>query len=277
MNALRASYLALAILAVASIVAFIVLPLGQEGWRSFTLNLGTEVVGILLTVLLIDRVIRRRDKQERERYRSVALQQLRLPLNNHLLLLFNIYKASVEEKPDREISRVEDLFGDDYVEQTAHLDLTSSGPIYPPMQWFQYLHMEMQQFKDELGHVVDKYAVHLDPETIDLAEQLSNSTLLTVITRGVPLANWVTNGQVQRPFGLLVGPSSAVPEMIREHTDPFSRLVEIYNREALHNRKILVQDHMWRNDVCPLIGSARVSLPSAATDDNSDEAGTHST
>jgi hypothetical protein len=32
--------------------------LALEGWRGFTLNLATEIVGILLTVGLIDAVIR---------------------------------------------------------------------------------------------------------------------------------------------------------------------------------------------------------------------------
>jgi hypothetical protein len=75
-GSLRMSYLLLALVAVACAAFYIFLPLVLEGWRSFSLNMMTEVVGILLTVALIDAVIRRRQEKERMRYRSIALQQL---------------------------------------------------------------------------------------------------------------------------------------------------------------------------------------------------------
>ena len=145
-----------------------------EGWRGFTLNLASEVVGILITVLFIDAVIQRREEREQRRYRSVSLQQLRLPLKQHLLLLFDIYKASVEQKPDREISRVEDLFSDDYQTQLTRFDFASEGPMVligvggdQKVPWFDYLRQEVGKFKDDLNRILDKYAFYLDPDTLN--------------------------------------------------------------------------------------------------------------
>jgi len=102
------SRIVLAFLALACFGAYIVLPMALEGWRAFSLNLGTEITGILLTVWLIDAVIRGKEARDQERYRRIALQQLYVPLIRHLRLLSDMYKASMERKPDREISSLQD-------------------------------------------------------------------------------------------------------------------------------------------------------------------------
>jgi hypothetical protein len=125
------SYLVLVAVGVVSGIFYYALPPALEGWRGFALNLASEVVGILITVLFIDAVLQRREEREQRRYRSVTLQQLRLPLKQHLLLLFAIYKASVEQKPEREISRVEDLFSDDYRTQLTRFLFCERGAYGP--------------------------------------------------------------------------------------------------------------------------------------------------
>lgn len=51
------------------------------------------------------------------------------------MLLFNLYKASVERKPEKEIANVRDVFGADYFEQIGYLDFRKPGPVSPPMTW----------------------------------------------------------------------------------------------------------------------------------------------
>lgn len=254
MKILRVSYSLLVFFLVVSVIAYLLIPPDSEGWRSFTLNLLTEIVGILLTILLIDAVIRRRETREQKRYRSVTLQQMRIPLIQHLHLLFNMYKASVEEKPTKDVANVADLFTDDYLKEIQYLDLGSPGPVHPPMQWFEYMNLEINRMHDALGRVVDKYAMYLDPDTLDVAEQLINS----------PLVNTV--GHFRTMYGLQCTPagqdSPFVPlfglnEVVHDHVHAFSKLVEIYNEEVSGDRKIAIEDPMWLNNAHPLIGSGR--------------------
>jgi amino acid permease len=123
MSTLRWSYLVLAVVGVGCFSAFAFLPNLLEGWRAFLLNVGTEVLGIWLVIALIDTIIRRREDQQRKRYRSIALRQLWRPLKRYLTVLFNIYKASADGKPDRNISTVKDLFDGDYMEQLKRFDI----------------------------------------------------------------------------------------------------------------------------------------------------------
>jgi hypothetical protein len=189
------SCVVLAILGAACLAAAFLLPPAMAGLRGFALNLGTEILGILLTVLLIDAVIRRKEERERAWYRRIALQQLRIPLTKHLQLLSDMYKASVERKPDREISSLGDLFSEDYFEQITYFNAMGPSPSAPPadrsslasgnmplpIPWYQYLSTQVKQFKEDVERVVDKYAMHLDPETLDLLEQLAKSPFVFTV------------------------------------------------------------------------------------------------
>jgi hypothetical protein len=230
--------------------------------RGFALNLGTEILGILLTVLLIDAVIRRKEERERAWYRRIALQQLRIPLTKHLQLLSDMYKASVERKPDREISSLGDLFSEDYFEQITYFNAmgpsgTSSGVYQPPIRWFQYLKYESEKFREDLERIVDKYAMHLDPDTLDLVEQLANSAFINDGRFHLPMV--VTSLQSsghQGPYNHFMAEDHT--HTVRDHTRVFTKVVGVYNKEAPDDRKVLVRDkRIWADNVAPAVGSSR--------------------
>jgi hypothetical protein len=260
-------YLVLFVALVVSVIFYLALPLTLGGPRDFTLNLATEIVGILLTVGLIDAVIRRREAREQRRYKSVALQQLFSPLRDHLRLLFDIYKASVQKKPDKEISRVEDLFSDDYFEQLKRFDLAGPAPVTLPILWFEYIDIERKKFQNELHRILATYGTHLNHETIATMEILANSWFLHyAATMPAPVPGIPGSGarefRKKRPgqaYNLLQ--TTMVLDKIREHTEAFSRLLATYNMEVPSSHKITTRDFIWKNNVEPLIGSARVPDP----------------
>jgi hypothetical protein len=265
------SFIALALLAMVFFAVYVIFSaVLSEGWRALFLNLGTEIVGILLTVVLIDSVVRRMEAFNQEQYRRIALQQLRIPLTNHLQLLSDMYKASVERKPDREISSLGDLFSEDYFEEITYFNAmgpspsapladpssVASGNMPPPIPWYQYLSTEVTQFKEDVERVVDKYAMHLDPETLDLWEQLAKSPLVFTVDHlpmSVKTAQMMGHQGAQNPFMA----EEDVP-WVRKHTDVFSRIVDIYNKEAPDDRKVLVRNNrIWSDSFAPAVGSAR--------------------
>lgn len=249
---------------VGCLVAFVLLPLALKGWRGFFLNLATEIVGILLVVWLIDAVLRRREERARERYRSVALRLLRSPLNRVALLLFSIYKASVARRPERTISRVSDLLDEDYFRQSAMLDVTAASHMAHPhsissgetMPWYECINTELNGFAEDLGRVIDKYAMYLDIDTIDAAERLINSDFSNIARFGPILVAHSRNMGYQGPAPLLAEPGTQSP--IREYVDAFSELADIYNRSTPDDRNVYIDDSLWRDDILPKTGSARI-------------------
>lgn len=275
MSTLRWSYLLLLTGLVGSLIVYSLLdPAAQEGPRSFTLNLATEIMGILLTVLLIDSVIRGREERERKRYRSVPLQRLHQPLSNHLDLLCSMYKAAVREKPNYTSWCLEDLLTEDYKNQLSHLDLLKPGPSvriiqdFPPQRepipWFQHLHEQGKGFRENLERVVEKYAMQLDSETAGLIENLIHSPFMYRIVDHGPsiarsyqsFANW--QGATHAPLTILSLPGDT---SVLEHTRAFVQLVCICNEIEPEDRKIRISESTaWWDNVSPSVGSARAPV-----------------
>ena len=283
-------YLILVLALIGCLVGYVLLPLYLESWRAFALNLATEIVGILLVVWLIDAVLRRREEKERRRYRSVALQQLRRPLNRQAQLLFGMYKATVARKPQREISKVSDLFDKDYFEQVSRLDASAEGPaLYSiggsAVSWAEHIKYEMKGFKEDLGRVVDKYAMYLDLDTIDTAEKIIDSSFIELSYTSAMMVSGARNRQYEGPvpyLGVQEIPadsptSTSTVSPLREYVGAFSKLVEIYDRDAQNGRQVSTTAFEWRDDVSPKIGSARISdgaLRDAAAEQSRDPEGT---
>ena len=149
MNVIHRSYSVLAALSALCLGTYVVLPIilpgAPQGWLDFLLSVGTSFLVIIIVFILVESVIRQREEQERDKekkkrdkYRAVALRRLRIPLNHHLRLLSNMYKASVEQKPDRQIKNLDDLFNEDHLAQITHLDLGKPGRV--PVEGCQLYH-----------------------------------------------------------------------------------------------------------------------------------------
>lgn len=274
MSTLRFSYLLLSVGLGASFVIYYLLdPVSQEGPRGFFLNLATEIIGILLTVFLIDSVIRRREERERKRYRSVPLQRLHYPLRRHLDLLCGMYKASVRELPEYASWRLDNLVTDDYKDPLAHLDLLQPGPSvravqdfppqHEPIPWFEHLHEETKEFREQLERVVEKYSMQLDSETAGIIEHLINSPFMNLAVHHIPhmareRQSFASAQGSYIPLTMLSLPGDT---SIPEHTSTFVRLVRICNDIEPKDRKICVSEStVWRDNMSPSVGSARAPV-----------------
>jgi hypothetical protein len=183
----------------------------------------------------------------------------------HLEVLANMYKASVERKPERKISNLDELFGKDYAEQVRHLDLSKRGPVVPPLLWGDYLHHETQRFKDALERVVGRYAVPLGPDTVEIVEQLIASPCISRLEQ-VPAIRAAKPPQFRGwPDPLLYG----MVDILRQYTDAFSALVETYNEVAPEAQQLVIREkRLWSNKASPQIGSARIHFRSADSDES---------
>lgn len=231
---------------------------GPEWLKDVSLNVGTAVLGILLTVLLIDEVIRRRDQAERNRVVKVAFAQLRTGLQNHIGVLQSMYKASTFGAPDGNPKTLDELFGPNYVAQLAFLDLSKPAPLASVnfLQWFDYLHMEMEQFKATLTRTLEKYAAFLDPTVVELLEEVLASSFIAFLTQVRSIRALDQKEGVQRQYNFFS--AQGMPDLVRQHTDLIMRLSREANRHLPKDKQVGVNEQHWRNDIAPQFGVARL-------------------
>lgn len=230
-----------------------------EWLKDISLNIGTEIFGIFLTVVLIDAVIRNSEERERERIRQIAFQQLRIPLLHQLQMLHGMYKACILRPPETPATEIPDLFSDDYFIQIAFLDFSKPAPIFSavPLQWFDYLRLEVDKFKTAMSRTLEKYAVFLDVNSIALLETLMDSSFISLIVQAPAIRDVDGRENFQRSYNLLAG--QGMPQVVREFTDTFCQLVEAYNLAVPHEQKLVLNDGLWRTDMSPRFGSARLA------------------
>ena len=150
--------------------------------KDFSLNFSTEVIGILLTVFLIDIIIKMKEERERIKRQEIGLKQLKVNLLNHLHLLFNIYKASVESKPNDLNMKASHFFDENYYQEIKYFDFSKNAPVTSNINWGYYLASKNEKFKTGLNKTIDKYGIYLDSDGIDLMEKLINSNFINFIS-----------------------------------------------------------------------------------------------
>jgi hypothetical protein len=231
----------------------------------FFLSLSTTVIGILLTVFLIDRVLRKQHDAELDKYRLVALRRLRGPIESHINMLQKIYMASAHKLPDPVWSSLEEFFSDDRLYETVlWFDALKPAPVEPEIQWYKYICHEVKEFKAELGHISDRYAVYMPYDLLVLIESLSRSWFFSFIENYPSRLKYQYSANispVMPMFPVIINVDNndyedAAPHL-KLHTNRLMALIRYYNGKVPTEERIILKHEVWTYGNPPIWGSAR--------------------
>lgn len=190
--------------------------------------------------------------------RRVVFDRLRPALFGHLIFLTELHKASAISPPSDRAEGVKEIFGESFYESVKALDFNKPGPTIPATTWLNYAAMRASEFRAALERVLDTYMSYLDPANIEVIENLQSSFFLRVLMMGpdIPVADRAIN--FNRPSNpLLIG----LNERLRQHVANVLALLDQLNDVA--SKRLTIGDFgdLWRTDVAPQTGSARMNLP----------------
>src|SRR5262249_37712925 len=152
--------LALGIVAAGCLWYSFVVAKPSEWVGNLALNFGTEVLGILATVFLIDMVIDYERDRERERILGLALARIAPRLRELIETFFFMYKSSVESRPEQRIATVRELFSEDYYDAVIHLDFRGMSNEYSikkskTYRWFENMNRKIRFLNKTLDEVIE--------------------------------------------------------------------------------------------------------------------------
>jgi hypothetical protein len=257
MQSLRLSLFILSGVFVALVVLYLTAFIERVDWlREISLNLATEVAGILVTVWLVDSVMRKRDENNRRRLCRAAFLQFRLPLARHLALMQAMFKAAIPNPPEHLPTTFDELFGPEYYVQLGFLDLAKPAPVASRIEWVDYLAQECLHFQKAAATTTDRYIAFLDPEVVEVFEQVLDSSFLSMTIQFPAVRNFdkvknITNRQYN-----LWG-SLGVQEPLRGHVSLLKKIVELSDAH-LQDKKLQLDAQGWSNQIAPAFGSARI-------------------
>ncbi len=221
--------------------------------RDASLNLGAGIVGSALVIFFIDRVIEEREAQERDRKTSIVLRELSKPLCIHVALLQRMYKVSVPPAFKNFPQSVSSLFADDFYKNISHLDFSKKTTMFQPAAdkiWLFYFEECAEKFRLELHSVLEKYAVFMNSDTLELIENIRNHLFI----RGFQ--------EFYKPnlsLTLLCGEDML--SSLRLYLNNIEKLINTVNQIASIDNKIDIDVGHWSEVVCPKIASARQEDP----------------
>jgi hypothetical protein len=131
-------------------------------------NLAAELVGLVLTLVVIERLIRWQRLRELEPVRIVATRRMAHAVTQLMRVLALMYKSSAPPgSPEPE--RVDELV-DCWLREVPHFNAASPAPFTPPRQWREHLTIEAREIEQLLMNNLDLYAEALGTEMVVAAE-----------------------------------------------------------------------------------------------------------
>jgi len=208
--------------------------------KGFLINISTEILGAIIIFLIVDRILKNEEKQQREKLFAAALRSLKNPLRRYINMWLHISNSNEDEVAEElsdSISLREYLltdaflykiqnrsFNERYTEATflsSHDERTLAIQV-PKIQ---------KQFMSDIDRIIDNYAHAFDPETIELLQHFAETahlygTFYFWQTCEIGENRWF---QTQNA------------ENIREHLESLMNLLDKYNSNVIDSEK-------WTNE-----------------------------
>lgn len=229
-------------------------------FNSFCSDISIEILGAIITILLIDFSIKRREERIAEKREQIALSLLKPIIRNNLTLLFNLYKATTDIKGSNYTqNELKNLFNSDYIETIQKLDITKNAPIYPDTNWINYLKAEFSELNRRYETVLDKYSFVMPPDIVQEIENIKNSIFHQNMIINMPniLNYWSSLGKtesIKNMFGQVFSEEYVVEPYLKKVVF----LLDILNKFEYMKDIYKVEDGEWRNDISPKIGESKI-------------------
>ena len=136
---------------------FITDDVGIEIWlKQFSANLFTTIIGIWITVLCIDQIIKKKEQRERNRFLNIAYLEISRALNFYLFYLNRIYKVSSKEKPVFKETYDEMYNSEHFRDAFMNCDFTRNAE-YSNCTWGQFIHSKTEDLINIVDLIISKY------------------------------------------------------------------------------------------------------------------------
>lgn len=191
--------------------------------KDFSVNIFVTIIGIFVTVFLIDRVMEEEAEKKRRKILQIAFRKL--PIEMQFILLMNMGRANA---PNGAITNYSDLYNEKYYEYLKHLDISAKGHGRwnngREMTWGEYITFICKQFKDSIDIIMRNYMIYLKTEELELFQSILLSNFLYFAVEGIPLQ--LTASWKQQSYKLF---DRAEYNGTEEYLDLLKRLTELFN------------------------------------------------
>jgi hypothetical protein len=148
--------------------------LGSTSTEQFGLNFFTEMLGVGVTVFVIDRLIQNREETRSIPQKLAAYEDVRLYASRYISFWTSAYRESV---PEEEPETMESFFSESGMTKILnHLYMESEPNVTPPRKWWDWIVHNAKEFKENGDKILDRHTHNLDPIAFGYVHQLTESS-----------------------------------------------------------------------------------------------------
>ncbi len=198
----------------------------QTSWiKDFSLDVASEIVGILLVIFSVDRVIDAERKKRKKKKELVALHQIKNALVRQTHILLDITQYPLGTSPESspfflEITPIK--FLSEMINQ-----LSTGSTDSKVLNRLSQNTTEIIRFRDFLNSILEKYSYFLSPERIHLIEKAVNAPLILSLEQD---HDSVLNDNPQSNLDVN---AETLHLLLTDYSTRLSELVKICNSEPI--------------------------------------------
>ena len=232
--------------------------------RDFAPELATEVLGILITLVFVQRIIDRRAQEDRARASRGGVRRSEDPLRDLSDLWTEIVRGCLERLPARPPRTYLELFGPEWSAVIDDCDLTRVRFAWSEETWAESAARVISRARDQISGILDLYGVHLNAHFIEVLDEIRDDPFLAhVETLGEQLriARELFPDEIE-PEDYAINRTSAVRS---DFIATLSQTIRLYNETALGDVPISeLPEGFWSPDRSPAPGTLRRGGPAPA-------------
>ena len=147
--------------------------------EEFGLNFFTEMLGVAVTVFIIDRLIQNREERRNIPQKLAAYEDVRLYTSRYISFWTSAFRASV---PEKEPESIEEFFSENGMTKILqYLYMDSEPNVTPPRKWWDWIVNNAKEFKDNGDKLLDRHSHNLDPVAFGYVHQITESSFNNIL------------------------------------------------------------------------------------------------
>ncbi len=220
------------------------------GVSEFGLNAFTETLGILVTVLIVDQLIRRREESRLLPQQAAAYEDVRLLISRMVSFWSETYKSSVSGASP---ATLEDLFSDKSFEKIcSHLNMDSQPNVIPRRTWWEWFPQNMMEFKKMAETILERHNFILDPEAYSAVHKIATHILdpeMITTSRQIDMKSGFPRPKVLGHYWFLIEDYAAPILYLVSWCEKKRKLLE--SSGATNLKKVISQINPWESQNSP--------------------------
>ncbi len=178
---MRNTYLVLALIVLAVGILHVVWGPGSPLVADFAPGLATEVAGILVTLVFVQRILDRRQATDRARASRGGIRRAATPLGDLALLWAGIIRAVLPQSPARPPRTYHALFNSEWASWVDRSDLTRVRYAWSGETWLESAARLIRLSRHRISEIIEVYSVHLDVALVEALDELRDDPYLARI------------------------------------------------------------------------------------------------